>query len=217
MSISGEKKYALLLVFATLLVGILIFAAMFAYAVPYIWYNDYLSAMGCTRLPDGTYNFLSAFLFNSALIISGFFCGSYFYMRGIFCGNKFFAILLQISGVIGGVALAGIGSTPYNLMPELHNLCTYFASGGLGFGILLCATSQENRMSCVVENFLWALVTIYIAVLWLAWDYVRNNDLVPRSPTGEIMQKMMISLFYLYMLWNSIRYYLRCKSEKKNE
>ena len=217
MNLLREKNYALLLVAATLVAGGLIFAAMFIYSVPYIWYDDYLSALGRTRLSDGTSNLLAAFLFNTALIIAGIFSGSYVCMRGVFCGNRFLAVLLWFSGSVGGLALAGIGATPYNLAPHTHNMCTFFASLGLGISVFLCSMSRGNRMSGAAENLQWALMTLYFGLVWTAWAYVRAKKLVPNSPTGEIMQKMMVSLFYLYMLWNSVLCYRRCRQEKSND
>lgn len=204
-------RYALILLGCVVAAGALILLAMCTYPIHYSWPRYYLSAMGLTRLNDGTDNHFTALIFNSALVLSGVMSASYFILRGSLAMRKAWKYPLWISGLVGGLALAGIGLVPYNLGPDVHNWCTYFASGGFVLAIILCLGTGDTPASSASDNLLWSLFGVFVLLVWVALNDLRSRSLLPSTPTGQLQQKILVAFFWFYMFWNSLNLYRRTR------
>ena len=186
---------------------------MIFYPIPYSWPKQFLSALGATRLRNGTSNMLSSILFNIALLLSGVMSAFYFYLRGQKTKGKIKKYLLPFFGIVGGIGLLGIGFFPYNVAPNIHNLCTGIAAWGIGPAIILCPNSAKILKFRLSEDILWILFGLFVAVLWISLNVLRHT-MLPWTPTAQIQQKIMIGFFWMYILWNSIALFLRTKTKK---
>jgi hypothetical membrane protein len=203
-------RLALVLLAAELLVAALIGSAMAAYPASYSWSKHFLSAMGLTRLRDGTPNGWSFFLFNGALLLAGVASALYFAARSRAGGHPALRFAMAGVGVVAGLALAAIGMTPYDLLPETHNCCTYVASG-FGVAIMLAALQPTGRFGSAAENSIWAACGVFVLLLWAALRYLAVTGQLPRTPTFQFMQKMLVGFFFLYMLWQTAALYRRTR------
>lgn len=208
---AGLHRYALIFLFCAAAVGGMIVLCMFTYPIPYSWGRHYLSAMGLTRLNDGTGNWPTAAVFNSALVLAGAMSAAYFILRGNMIAVKSRKYLLWCAAIAGGAALAGIGLIPYNWQPDWHNWCTYIASGGLGLAILLCAFAGETPAARSSDNVLWVIFAFFVLLIWIALERLRQEGLLPSTPTGQLQQKLMVAFFWLYMFCNSLFFYRRTR------
>jgi len=207
------NRYALVLLSCVLAVAGLIFLAMAAYPVPYSWPKYYLSALGLTVLKNGTANPVSSLLFNFALILAGVMTASYFYVRGGCSRWKIVKYLLWTAGIVGGAGLAGVGVFPYNRAPDVHNWCTFIASGGLVSAVILTLGTIGKSKITASETVLWVIFGFFTLLVWGALATVRAQSLVPSTPTGQIQQKILVAFFWLYMFWNSLTLFLRTRVE----
>ena len=208
-----NKVFACAMLSGVLLIPMMIGTAMLTYSIPYLWEKMFLSALGLTKLSDGTSNFFASMMFNVALLFGGILSSAYFVFRAKCATSKIVHILLWIAGIAGGLALAGIGLLPYNLFPNLHNGCTWIASGGFALGIFANAAAVRGSGTTHSENILLILFGMFAMLIWLALQYLRTHGMLPSVPTGPIQQKIIILYFWLYMFWNSLQLY--CMTRRK--
>lgn len=204
VAMEKRNRYPLLLLACVFGVALLIFAAMLTYPIDYRWEKLHLSALGLTSLRDGTPNPVSAALFNSALILAGVMTGSYFFFRGNRAGRPMLTWVLRLAGIVGGAGLAGIGLTPYNLAPHLHDYCTWIASAGLILGVITAAGSVRESGTTPAENQIWIWTGLFTLLIWIALEYLRRLGQLPNTPVSQLQQKILVLFFWLYMLWNSL-------------
>ena len=202
---------------AWLLLGVAVYVpvafggSMTCYAKPYIWYEQYLSALGLIRLPDGQPNTLvSWLLFNSALVVAGLGTAIYFLLRGwdfasrpaVTWFQRIRAWLMAAFGLMGGVGLVMIGLIPYDCNPDWHNYSTYIALGGLAHAIPLCITSPSSRFASRAVNISWGVVAlIFLVVLCGMRDLAAKKQLLCYGPC---QQKLLVLGFYLFIVYHAI-------------
>ena len=202
---------------AWLLLGVAVYVpvafggSMTCYAKPYVWYEQYLSALGLIRLPDGSPNTMASWLFfNSALVVAGLGTAFYFLLRGwdfatrpaVTWFQRIRAWLMSAFGLMGGVGLVMIGLIPYDYNPDWHNYSTYIALGGLAHAIPLCITSPTSRFASRAVNFCWGAVTlIFLVVLCGMRDLAAKKQLLCYGPC---QQKLLVLGFYLFIVTHAI-------------
>ncbi len=177
------------------------------YPIPFSWTSYQLSVLGMTELKDGTSNYLSSVLFGGALSVGGVLGFAYFRSRAACSRNQVIARFLLAFGAVGGVGLIGIGLTPYNLVPQLHNGFTWIASIGLGGGVLFSLGAIRDSGTNVAENILWLLFGLFVLAVWASLEWMRGNGMLPQSPTEQIQQKVVVGYAWLYAFWNCLRLY----------
>lgn len=183
-------------------VVLLIGLAMAFYPVPYSWPRHFLSALGLTALKDGASNLVSCLLFNTALAAAGLASAVYYWSRGMAMTKLPLRIAYLLFGLAGSAALAAIGLTPYNLWPDLHNNCTYVTTG-LGLAMLLTVFQPDSVFGRRAENWIWLLFSLFTGAIWLALFAACHHRLLPYTPTAQIMQKMIVGFFLLYMIFQA--------------
>ncbi|MFA6815727.1 MAG: hypothetical protein WCS73_05480 [Lentisphaeria bacterium] len=207
------NRYAHVLTICIILVFILICSAMPFYPIPYLWQKDFLSALGLTKLPNGMPNLVSSLLFNFALILSSIMSAGYFILRGNYSSSKIQKYLLWLFGIISGIGLFGIGIFPYNINPDIHNLCTFIAAGGIGPAIFLSIHSGKKLHFRTSEDILWCIFGGFVVIIWFTLAYLHACKMLPSTPIAQVNQKMIIAFYWIYMFWNSIILITRTKNK----
>ena len=202
---------AWLLLCVAIYVPVAFLLSMACYAKPYIWYEQYLSALGLIRLPDGSPNTMASWLlFNSALVVAGLGSAMYFLLRGwdfatrpaVTWFQRIRAWLLAAFGLMGGVGLVMIGLIPYDCNPDWHNYSTFIALGGLAHAIPLCITSPTSRFASRAVNFSWgAVALIVMLVLSGMRDLAAKKQLLCYGPC---QQKLLVLGFYLFIVIHAV-------------
>ena len=203
---------------AWLLLGVAVYVpaafllSMLTYAKPYVWYDQYLSALGLIRLPDGSPNTIASWLlFNSALVVAGLGSAAYFLVRGWDYATttpshtwfrRIRGGLLGVFGVAGGIGLVMIGLIPYDCNPDWHNYSTYVALAGLGPAVVLCIFSPCGRFANCAVSLSWSAVAMLVgAVLCAMRDLAIKGQLLRHGPC---QQKLLVLGFYLFIVTHAI-------------
>ena len=205
------RRFAWLMLGVGAYVPVAFLLSMVAYARPYVWYDQYLSALGLVRLPDGQPNTVAAWLFfNSALVVAGLGTAIYFLLRGwdfasrpaVTWFQRIRACLLAAFGLTGGLGLALIGLIPYDCNPDWHNYSTFIALGGLGHAIPLCITSPTSRFASRAVNFSWGAVALIILLVLIGMRDLAAKKLL--LCYGPCQQKLLVLGFYLFIVMHAV-------------
>lgn len=196
------RKLGWCMLFMEMTVILLVGLAMFFYPEPYSWTNQFLSELGLTRLPDGTSNWISCLLFNTALVCAGIMTAAYFLMRSREFDRPLFRWIMGITGTLGGISLIGIG-LPYNLYPELHNGATYlFAAVGASIGMTLF--QADTPFGLRAESINWYIFSLFVLTIRECLHHlVYPLKMLPVYPTEPFLQKMVIAFFLYYMIYQT--------------
>lgn len=204
----------------TAVAALLMAIAAAVYAKPYSWSGEYLSAMGWTSLRDGTPNLASSICFNASLISCGLLCFWYFLLRLRYgSGSRVRHWAMFAMAVIGSAGLVGIGCTPENLHPYIHNACTKVIIAWFLCIVSACAARRDDLFAKRGENAVWLLFALY-ALFFAHLLRLRINvppDALPHTPIGQINQKMVILAFFIYMWGQIIRLYVNTRPAPDRE
>ena len=146
--------------------------------VGYSFTRNFLSDLGRTLSYPGEVNFLSAQLFNMALILAGVvFANFYLHVRTVFSAKnqRTLAFIGSFFGVLGGFSLAGVGLTPADLYLDLHIICAnwlfrFFFVASLFYSIVIFRDDQyENKFASGYLIFTFSIL-LYIMVSELGPD-----------------------------------------------
>ncbi len=205
------KKLGFFMLFTNISVLFLIGLSMYFYPEPYSWPKQFLSALGLTRLPNGTSNPVSSLLFNSALFLAGSGTILYFLVRSREFKRPLPRRVMETLGMIGGIALLGIGLIPYDVHPDLHNWSTYI-SQAIGAAILLTLFQDDSPFGLRQENILWCIFGLFVVTLWGCLYYLTfHAKMLPVRPAAPFMQKMIIGFFLCYMFYHTAVLLLRTR------
>ena len=208
---SRFDKLALVLLVVGCIVPCFFLSAMY-FCPGYSWSREFISGCGLTVF-NGRQNTLSAILLSCGLALSGALCAAYFIMRTCYGkGSLWLRIVVCTCGVAGGLGLVGIGAFPFDLYPDQHN---FFTSCWMPFSLAMFASSftPSDRFGSRREKLIWLAFILYgLAISGTLMWLIRPHQL-PFRPTAPLVQKIMVTGFYVYMLGQVIRMNI---SEKKN-
>ncbi len=169
--------------------------------VGYSFTRNFLSDLGRTISFSGEVNFLSAQLFNMALIFSGMvFANFYLHVRKVFAADnqRTLALIGSLFGVLGGLSLAGVGLTPADLYLELHIVCAtwlfrFFFVASLCYSLVIYRHSHfENKYAMGYLMFTFSIL-LYIFISELGPDPKVNQFAL----TMQVVSQKMILLILM--------------------
>ncbi|MBI5685090.1 MAG: hypothetical protein HZC54_08405 [Verrucomicrobia bacterium] len=178
----------------------------------YSFGKHFLSAMGKTRtsLSDNT---VSCVIFNGTLIMAGTILVMFWKARATFLTRPMARTALRNCGLTMGLAMAGIGLTPYNIVPHLHNLMTYavIAFGVACFGLCLFGSCQEFESTKSKAGWLTVVVAAGAAqgVFWA----LASKGIISSRPALPLMQKLFVLLLAAWAGWQSLLFGRMCQTQ----
>ncbi|MBC8256438.1 MAG: hypothetical protein H8E85_03935 [Candidatus Marinimicrobia bacterium] len=171
----------------------------------YSFTRNFLSDLGRTISFSGEVNFLSAQLFNMALIFSGMvFANFYLHVRKVFVAEnqQILALIGSFFGVLGGFSLAGVGLTPADLYLELHIVCAtwlfrFFFVASLCYSLVIYRHSHfENKYALGYLVFTFSIL-LYILISELGPDPKVNQFAL----TVQVVSQKMILLILMCAIY----------------
>lgn len=170
----------------------------------YSFSMEFLSALGRVRTPDGTANPWASVLFNGALVGCGLLYGMFFWpARAIFVSRPQWRIVAWFCGCLMAVGIAGIGLTPFDRLPRIHDwFCSVTCvSGCLAVAVSLAFSGRrlEPATSRWVTLGLLALVAAVAFVIRIGIDGGRFSA----RPAMPLLQKTAVALLAVWTFWQS--------------
>lgn len=168
----------------------------------YSFSMDFLSALGRWRTAQGIANPMSAVVFNGALVGCGLLYGIFFWPgRATFIARRHWRLVMLAGGWIMAVGLAGIGLTPYDAFPRIHDtLCSVTLGGGFlaVFSAIIGSDRQfEPRVSRWVTIATLGLIPLAALLVNIAID----GGLMRSRPAMPLLQKGVVSLLVGWTYW----------------
>jgi len=177
---------------------------------------DFISALGMTRTQGGLDNFPASVLFNGGLGLAMLILIPYWYVRsdcvrGPRC-MRWLAFLFCAGFSLG---VFGVALTPYNLRPELHNLCIYTAFALIVPGILLMSMGAEEAFSGWRYKAFWVVFAVVLLLAEGLLTGMVKQHVLPSRPVNPVLQKINVMVFVAWVaadLW-LFRAYLSRRTE----
>ena len=178
---------------------------------------DFISALGMTRTQGGLDNFRSSVLFNSGLGLAMLTLIPYWYVRSDCVRGprviRWTAFLLCAGFSLG---VFGVALTPYNLHPELHNICIYTAFALIVPGILLMSMGTEKAFSGWRYKMFWVVFAVVLLSAEGVLTGMVKQHVLPSRPVNPVLQKINVMAFVAWVaadLW-LFRAYLNRQTER---
>ena len=170
----------------------------------YSFSRHFLSAMGVTRVSNGTPNLPSCLMFNAALVLVGATFVFFWRARVLLVRNPAARRTLRLCGILMALGLAGIGLTPYDHLPHVHDRMNglVIVCGGLGF--MLCLFFTERRFERWRSRLVWLTVVALAGSVDLAIRWMVHAGHLPERPALPIMQKVFVALLMAWVAWQCV-------------
>lgn len=168
----------------------------------YSFSMEFLSALGRGRTADGLSNPWASGLFNGALVGCGVLYSVFFWPgRVLFVRHRFLRIVVLGCGWLMACGLAGIGLTPYDRYPRIHDtLCSATCVSGF-LAILIAVVDSGSRFEpSVSRRGTLGLLAFVVAVASLVRVGIDGGWLGSR-PAMPLLQKGAISLMVGWTYW----------------
>ncbi|HPA17865.1 MAG TPA: hypothetical protein PLU30_08955 [Verrucomicrobiae bacterium] len=176
----------------------------------YSFSMEFLSALGRARTADGISNPWASPIFNGALVGCGMLYSLFFWPgRAAFVVRLPWRVLALACGWLMAGGLAGIGLTPYDRHPHIHDsFCSITCVSGF-LAILIALMASGPRFEPPVSR--WGTLGVLVLVLVVAGLVrigIRGGHLSSR-PAMPLLQKGAISLMVAWTYWQ-VWLMLRC-------
>jgi len=166
--------------------------------------------MGKTRagLSDNT---VSCLIFNGTLIMVGTILVMFWKTRATFLTQPTARTTLRNCGLTMGLAMAGIGLTPYDIFPHIHNLMTYAV---IIFGVIcfcLCLFGSHQEFESVHSKVGWLAIVIVAGAAQGLFVVLVSKGMISSRPALPLMQKLFVLLLALWAGWQGFLFGRVCR------
>jgi hypothetical protein len=176
---------------------------------------DFISALGVTRTPGGLDNRPACWIFNSSLGLAMILLVPYWYVRsGCLNGPRALRVLAFLCCVGFSLGVLGVALSPYDLRPNMHNLCIYTAFALIVPGVLLLLLASDRALCGWRYRAAWALFAVVLLVCEGYLVSLVAHRVLPSCPVNPILQKINVSVFFAWLamdLWLFKAYLARKK------
>lgn len=162
---------------------------------------DFISALGVTRTPGGLDNLRACWIFNVALGTAMLTLIPYWYIRSRHVRGPLFVRLLAFLCCTGfSLGVFGVALSPYDLRPDMHNLCIYSAFALIVPGVLLLLLASDRALCGWRYGLAWAAFAV--ALLLCEWYLVTlvGRHVLPSRPVNPLIQKANVGVFFAWMI-----------------
>jgi len=162
---------------------------------------DFISALGVTRTPGGLDNHRACLIFNIALGFSMLTLIPYWHIRSQHVRGprlvKFLAFLCCTGFSLG---VLGVALSPYDLRPNMHNLCIYTAFALIVPGVLLLLLGSDRALCGWRYGVAWTVFAV--ALLLCEWYLVAlvSQHVLPSRPVNPLIQKVNVGVFFGWLV-----------------
>jgi len=193
---------ATMLAFAVALAAaVAVYPGQDAHAHGYRFCYDFISALGVTRTPGGSDNHRACWIFNAALGLSMLTLVPYWYVRSQHVRGPLFVRLVTFLCCMGfSLGVFGVALSPYDLRPNMHNLCIYSAFALVVPGVLLLLLASDSEFCGRRYKIAWAVFAI--SLLLGEWYLVTlvGKHVLPSRPVNPLIQKANVGVFFAWMI-----------------
>jgi hypothetical protein len=140
----------------------------------YRFFSNFFSDLGMIHSYNGRLNIVSAILFSSALVLMGIAIVLFFFaIQKFFIYNSKTKIIIRFTtvlGILSGITCAGIGFSPQDLLPTLHESMAYCFSGTFLFALVfftisIFMNSKYARIYAVTNIVYMVILAAFIVLL----------------------------------------------------
>jgi len=172
----------------------------------YPFFHEFVSALGRTVTGEGVGNFGPALFFDITLGLAVLMLIPFWYLRSrCLTGKECWRWTAFVCCTYFSLGILGVGLTPYNLHPHLHNFCVYTAFIAIVPGGLLMLLKTGAPYYRYPQKW-WGLGVIAVVLLsCFVVQFLMTRHLLPHRPTAPILQKLNIGLF---LVWIAIEFKL---------
>lgn len=176
----------------------------------YSFGKHFLSAMGKTRTSVSD-NTISCLIFNGTLIMVGSILVMFWKTRARFVTQSATRTTVRNCGLTMGLAMAGIGLTPYDIFPHTHNFMTYAV---IVFGVIcfcLCLWGSPQEFESVESKLGWLTIVLVAGVAQGLFVVLVSKGIISSRPALPLMQKLFVCLLALWAGWQSFLFGRVCR------
>ena len=170
----------------------------------YSFIFNFLSDLGRTISFSNKTNYISAFFFNSSLILSSIVFITFFYkIKNIFrTSNDILVLIGSIFGICGGICLLGVGITPSNLYFHFHIIFANWI-----FRFFLCATLffilaiwKDNSINNKA-NIGYLLFSVSIFIYIMISEFGPNPQINLIALNIQVVSQKIILIIFLIAIY----------------
>ena len=172
----------------------------------------FLSTMGKTRVGSSD-NIVSCLIFNGTLIMVGIILVLFWKARAAFLTKPATGMALRGCGLIMGLAMSGIGLTPYDFVPHVHNLMTHtvIVCGVICFS--LCLFGSHREFESMKSRVGWLVILAVAGAVQALFVLLISTGRMSSRPALPLMQKLFWLLLALWAGWQGFLFGRACRTE----
>jgi len=162
---------------------------------------DFISALGVTRTPGGLDNHRASLVFNAALGLAMLTLIPYWYLRSQHVrGPRLVKILAFLCCAGFSLGVFGVALSPYDLRPNMHNLCIYTAFAMIVPGVLLLLLASDRALCGWRYGLAWAVFAVALLLCELYLVTLVSHHVLPSRPVNPLIQKANVGVFFAWMV-----------------
>jgi hypothetical protein len=182
----------------------------------YSFGHHFLSAMGKTRVNGSVSNTVSCLLFNGALVQVGIVLAVFWNARAVFLTRPAVRWAVRGCGLGMALAMAGIGCTPYDLLPRVHDPMTHTV---VFFGVIcfgLCLHWSPPGFESKKARIFWLGLLLAAGVAQGVFAALAARGAMPGRPALPLMQKLFVLLLAVWAGWQGVLFGRAARSGMKS-